>query len=229
MTSSQADAEENYSGGTGVSISSKKKNSGLSAGRQKKCSQSEGASSNAKNISESSDSENGHVQDTVSSSHSIPPKTKSVKKGGIGKRNSKRMAERVLVSMQKRQKKTVASDSSIVSGILFSHDLSLTSIIAKIVKKHVFYHINMSNFFTLEDVLRCVFHGNLNMMQGEALDHSSNQMVNNPPVISNEDNMRKEEFVGENDCQQELTDNKSWKPLEKGLLDKGMEIFGRNR
>jgi histone-lysine N-methyltransferase EZH2 len=54
-------------------------------------------------------------------------------------------------------------------------------------------------------------------------------MVTDSHVMIGEDNMRKEEFVDENICKQELTDNKSWKTLEKGLLEKGMEIFGKNR
>ena len=105
-------------------ISSRKKPGGPSARRRAKCSQSESASSNAKNISESSDSENGPGQDAASASQSTPLKAKSVGKGGTGKRNSKRVAERVLNCMQKRQKKIVASDSdSIVSAILCSIDL----------------------------------------------------------------------------------------------------------
>lgn len=66
-------------------------------------------------------------------------------------------------------------------------------------------------------------------MQSEAHDHSLNDMVSDPHVVTEEDNTRKEEFVDENICKQELTDNKSWKALEKGLLEKGMEIFGKNR
>ncbi|KAL3039235.1 hypothetical protein AAZX31_01G175000 [Glycine max] len=62
----------------------------------------------------------------------------------------------------------------------------------------------------------------------EALDRSSNDMVTDPHAMSSEDNMRKEEFVDDNVCKPEITDNKSWKALEKGLLEKGMEIFGRN-
>ncbi|KAL3039241.1 hypothetical protein AAZX31_01G175000 [Glycine max] len=130
-SSAQAD-EEKSSGGA---LSRKKS----SAKRRIKCSQSESASSNAK--------------------------------------NSKRVAERVLVCMQKRQKKTMVSDSDSIS---------------------------------------------------EALDRSSNDMVTDPHAMSSEDNMRKEEFVDDNVCKPEITDNKSWKALEKGLLEKGMEIFGRN-
>lgn len=66
-------------------------------------------------------------------------------------------------------------------------------------------------------------------MQGEAVDRSSNEMVSDPPVVSNDDNLRKEELVDENVCTQQSIDNKSWKPIEKGLLEKGVEIFGRNR
>lgn len=66
-------------------------------------------------------------------------------------------------------------------------------------------------------------------MQSEALDPSSNDVVTNPHSMNAEDSVRKEEFVDENVCKQELIDNKSWKALEKGLLEKGMEIFGRNR
>ncbi|GAU26043.1 hypothetical protein TSUD_225040 [Trifolium subterraneum] len=169
-SSTQTDVEDKSSGST----LSRKKSSGR---RRIKCTQSENASSNARNISESSDSENGPGRDAVSASHSAPPKTKLVGKSGIGKRNSKRVAERVLVCMQKRQKKTAASDSDSIS---------------------------------------------------EVPDRSSNDMVTDSHVMIGEDNMRKEEFVDENICKQELTDNKSWKALEKGLLEKGMEIFGKN-
>lgn len=127
MTSSaKTEVEEKCLGGAGarVQVSSRRKSSAPSTRRQMKCSQTESASSCAKNICESSDSENGHGQDTASASQPMPPKTKPVGKGGIGKRNSKRVAERVLVCMQKRQKKTIASESdSIVSGVLNSADL----------------------------------------------------------------------------------------------------------
>ena len=54
-------------------------------------------------------------------------------------------------------------------------------------------------------------------------------MATDPSVLTGEDNLRKEEFVDENICKQELADMKSWKALEKELLEKGLEIFGRNR
>lgn len=66
-------------------------------------------------------------------------------------------------------------------------------------------------------------------MQGEALDRSSNEMVSDPRVIDSDDNLRKEEFIDENACTQQSTAKKLWKPIEKGLLEKGLEIFGPNR
>ncbi|KAE9607784.1 putative histone-lysine N-methyltransferase chromatin remodeling SET family [Lupinus albus] len=168
-SSSQADVEENCSGDVEVQMLSQM-SSDISASKQINCSKTVSASSNAKNIYESSGSENAHVQDTVSPS-------KSVNNDGIIKTNSKRLAEHVLVFMQKRQKKAAISDSNDI---------------------------------------------------GEGLGCSSNKMGTNSPIISSEDNMTKEEFVHEKNCQQEFTDNESWKPLEKGLLYQGMEMFGRN-
>ncbi|XP_019446794.1 PREDICTED: histone-lysine N-methyltransferase CLF-like isoform X1 [Lupinus angustifolius] len=173
-SSSQANVIESHSGDVGEQMLSKKF-SGVFAKRQKKCSKSESASSNAKSIYESSGSGNGPIQDIASSSHSILPKIRSMKKGGIGKTNSKRVVDCVLVSMQKRQNKAMTSNSN---------------------------------------------------STGEGLDRSSNKIDKNSPIISSED-MGKE-FVHEKDCQLKFTDDESWKPLEKGLLDKGMQIFGRN-
>ncbi|XP_054824453.1 histone-lysine N-methyltransferase CLF-like isoform X2 [Prosopis cineraria] len=178
-SSSQGDAEKKSSGGAGMHIAYRKKSFGPSARRWVKGSQSESTSSNAKNISESSDSENGNGpgQETASASHSASPKTKTLGKGGIGTRNSKRAAECVLVCLQKRQKKTLLSDSDSI---------------------------------------------------GEAPDCSLNGIASDPPVSSSNDILRKEEFFDENVCTQQCTGNKLWKPLEKGLLEKGVEIFGRN-
>ncbi|KAK9285936.1 hypothetical protein L1049_025138 [Liquidambar formosana] len=124
------DFEENpvpLSDGGGGQVSSRRI-SGPSVRRRAKSCQSESASSNARNISESSDSEIRPRHDTNSSQLSpSPPKPKLV---GIGIRcrNSKRVAERILGSMRKRQKKVVASDSdSIASGGICIKDTKLRS------------------------------------------------------------------------------------------------------
>lgn len=75
------------------------------------------------------------------------------------------MAERVLVCMQKRQKKTVASDSdSIVSSVLCASDMYLTQIIDKIMKIQLFYYTNLLNLYILEEDLEGRVHDNLYIM-----------------------------------------------------------------
>lgn len=93
------------SDGAGAQIS-RRQSAGPSLRGSKSC-QSESASSNAGNASDSSDSEVRPVHDVTSTQRSLsPPKTKLVGKRGIHIRNSKRIAENILVAMRKRQKKT---------------------------------------------------------------------------------------------------------------------------
>lgn len=220
------------SGCAGAQISSRKKSSGPSARKRVKSCQSESASSNAKNISESSDSENGSRQDTTSTHYSSPSKTKLAGKCGISKRNSKRVAERVLVSMQKKQKKMVASDDcdSFVSGGLGRGDMKPKSNSGKDNEDtSSSSHKNVKSptggrsrrkESSIQDSQK--------FPQGEVPNGSSNEMITDPPATSSDDNLRKEEFVDENVYKQEQSDNKSWKAFEKGIFEKGVEIFGRN-
>lgn len=215
----------------GAQISSRKKSSGPSARKRVKSCQSESASSNAKNISESSDSENGPGHDTTSTHQSSPRKIKLAGKSGISKRNSKRVAEHVLACMQKRQKKMVASDDcdSFVSGGLCLGDMKPKSHPCK---------ENEDTSTSLHKNAKSPASGRSrrkeplvqdNQKLGQAPNGSSNEMITDPPATSSDDNSRKEEFVDENVCKQELIDNKSWKAIEKGLFEKGVQIFGRNR
>lgn len=203
----------------------RKKSSGPSARKRVKSCQSESASSNAKNISESSDSENGPRQDA----HASPLK-KPAGKCGIRKRNSKRVAERVLACMQKRQKKMTVSDSdSVVKGGVCPGDTKLRSNSCK---------ENEDSSSSSHKNLKSPPSGRSRRKEStnkdsqivvEVLDGSSNEMTTDPLATSSDDNIRKEEFVDENLCKQESCDDKSWKAIEKGLFEKGVEIFGRNR
>ncbi|KAG2724385.1 hypothetical protein I3843_01G015600 [Carya illinoinensis] len=219
------------SGSAGAQISSRKKSGPLARKKVKSC-QSESASSNAKNVSESSDSENGPGHDTTSTHQSSPRKTKLSGKCGIGKRNSKRVAERVLVCMQKKQKKMVASDDcdSFVSGGLCPGEMKpksnackenddTSSSIHKNVKSPTSGRLRRK-----ESSIQASY----KVVPGEVPDGSSNDMITDLPAASSDDNSRKEEFVDENAYKQESSDNKSWKAFEKGLFEKGVEIFGRN-
>lgn len=212
-------------------ISCRKKSAGPSVRKRVKSSQSESASSNAKNMSESSDSENGPRQDATCVHPSSPSKIKVAGKSGIPKRNSKRVAERVLACMQKRQKKMMAADSdSIVNGGLCHSDMKLRSNSCKENEDtSSSSHKNVKSLMTgrsrrkdspMKDTHKEV--------QSEIPDGSSNEIITDPPATSFDENSRKEEYVDENIYKQESSDDKSWKTIEKGLFEKGIEIFGRN-
>lgn len=217
--------------GAGAHLSTRKKSSGLSARKKGRSFQSESASSNAKNISESSDSENETRQDDTCSHDPISSKTKLAGKSGIPKRNSKRVAERVLVCMQKRQKKTVASDSdSIVDGGLCPSDMKLRS---NSCKDNEDTSSSSQKNLKSSTSGRCRRGSPLKdshkVVQGEVLDGSSNEMITDLPATSSDDNLRKEEYVDENIYKQECSDDKTWKTIETSLFEKGIEIFGKNR
>lgn len=206
----------------------KKKFSGSSSRIQLKSCQSESASSNAQNASESSDSDLGPV-DGTSAQLLLSSKTKVAGRSGIHKRNSKRVAERVLFNMRKRQKKIAASDSdAIASGSLLAklrsnskkenEDASSSS--QKKVKSATRGRPR-KKAIQVED--------SRNLTQDEVPDGPINEVINDNLATSANSSLRKEEFIDENTCRRESSEDKSWKPLEKGLYEKGLEIFGRNR
>lgn len=209
-----------------------KKSSAPSTRRRLKSCQSESASSNAKNISESSDSDIGPRQDTSPTSRLSPSKTKLVGKTGTCKRNSKRVAERVLSCMRKRQKKIMASDSdSVFSGGLLSSDIKLRSTSHKGSEDASSSSHKTAKSPTTGRSRRkeLTIQDSHSLARGELHDGLSSEMVTDPPVTSSDDTLRKEEFIDDSTCKKELSDNRSWKAIEKSLFEKGVEIFGRNR
>ncbi|KAB5547826.1 hypothetical protein DKX38_011232 [Salix brachista] len=225
--------EENFvcqSDGAGVPITSRKKSSAPSANRRVKSCQSESASSNAKSISETSDSEIGPWQDASFTSQLSPSKIKFVGKGRTCKRKSKRVAERVLSCMRKRQKKMVASDTdSVVSRGLLSSDMKLRSTSHKGKEDASSSHKNLKSPTSARSRRKeLTIQDGHNLVQGEFHDGLSSEIVMDPPVPSNYNTFRKEEFIEKNTGKKELSDNRSWKAIEKSLFEKGVEIFGGN-
>lgn len=213
------------SNGAGTKTTSTKFSSKLNR-RKPKTFPSESASSNEKCTPETSDSENGLQQDTISDKVSSSPKVKGSGRRGGRKRNNNRVAERVPRRTQKRQKKTEASDSdSIASGSSPSD------------AKH------KDNEDAISSSQKHVKSGNSGKSRknGTPAEDSKNSVKDDNPVCqSNEvaseldapcsdESLRKEEFVGENVCRGGLATNKLWRPLEKSLFEKGVEIFGMNR
>ncbi|KAI3669805.1 hypothetical protein L6452_41224 [Arctium lappa] len=217
------------SDGNGVQASRKKSN-GRSLLRRLKSCQSENASSNARNISESSESETRPVHDGNSTYRlPSPRKSKLVEKRGTRQRNSKRIADHVMVAIKKRQKKLAASDSdSVPSGSLGSKDMGVRS------------NSHKENEEASSSSLKAKPNGRRGRrkdslvssgdrsLQAEVPDCALKEITSGQLVISSDDKWKKEEFVDESMCRQEMIEFKCWKTIEKSLFEKGLEIFGRN-
>ncbi|KAL3813630.1 hypothetical protein ACJIZ3_014898 [Penstemon smallii] len=189
-----------------------RKQGGPSVGKKSKSCPSESASS----------SDVKPVNDITSSRKSAPAGIREV-----DKRSSKRIAENVLVAKKKRQKKMVVSDSDSVAGDTVSlKDLNLRAYTSQekedinssqIVKPTSSTKSRKNDSPVLDDKL----------LLGEVISGTSNESESNQHVTFSCDTLKKEEFVDENMYKQ-VIDNKSWKPFEKALYEKGIQIFGRN-
>lgn len=218
------------SGSAGGQTFSKKK---ATSGRRTKSNQSESASSKARVISENSESEIRPRQDGTSMCQSSSPsKIKIIGKCGLHKRNNKRVAERVLVCIQKRQKKMVTSDSdSVMSGSICPRDMKLRSNSCqgkkdasstsqgKVLKSPI-TRKSRRKVHSVQD--------NINSMIVEANSEQLNDMTKEVHLTCSDETSRKDEFVDENICKQGPVVDKSWRTIEKGLFAKGLEIFGKN-
>lgn len=200
---------------------SSKKKSGSSA-LKNKSSQSESASSNGKSISQSSDSEVGPGQEesTVVSKLSLS-KSESAGKSVINKRNSKRVAERVLLSIRKRQKRITSDSDSVVSGSVSPDDASHKSNSRK----------ENEDAATSLQIIKPRGRGRPRKKLGPVPSdpHASLGKETTTELLVVNYAWKEEESVDQNKPKQEISDDKSWKAIEKSLLEKGVDIFGRNR
>ncbi|KAJ3699017.1 hypothetical protein LUZ61_002722 [Rhynchospora tenuis] len=187
---------------TGKKQKTKKKKTQASSLARKSKTQQNMKSSNAKVISESSESEVPYSQNSISST---PPTDQS---SGSKKGNKKRAAERVLACIRKRQKEAAESGStSIFSGSRLSKgDTKDTS--------------------DDKDCLSRTSKKKRLSQKGTTCSESSD--VYKESFGDGGESSKKEEFVGENVCKQVENTDVSWKPIEQGLFVKGLEIFGRN-
>ncbi|XP_042415466.1 histone-lysine N-methyltransferase EZ1-like [Zingiber officinale] len=197
--------------------------------RRAKSHPSESASSNAKVVSDSSESDMRNNQDNVSVQLcSSPLRNKQHGKSGA-KKKTKRVAERGLICIKKKQKKMMQSDAdSLVSGCLVARDMKLRSDTRNDSKSSSSSMTNRPsmrnkrNFVAQEE-------GNMNPKFDEAQKNDIFQTSKDPSVTEGDESERKEEFVDENIYKLEKGDCKPWKIIEQGLFLKGLEIFGKNR
>ncbi|KAI3452003.1 hypothetical protein Pfo_008668 [Paulownia fortunei] len=216
MSSKQASFEEKAAPASNAATMQmlKKKQGGTSLRKKSKSCQSESASS----------SEIKPINDVTSS-----VKSTSAGKSGGDKRSSKRIAENVLVAKKKRQKKMATSDSDSVAGDGLSlKDLNLRTNSRRENEDNC---SSQKVKLTSSRKSRRKESPVLDLdksLQGETVSGASNESESNQPMTSSGDTLKKEEFVDENMYKQEEIDNNCWKPFEKALYEKGIQIFGRN-
>ncbi|KAK4346475.1 hypothetical protein RND71_032814 [Anisodus tanguticus] len=199
--------------------------------RSKSC-QSVSASSNGKNNSESSHSEIRLLSDITTIQRSASPSnSKSDSKGGSDKTKCKRITENALVATKKRQKKmTVVESESVASRSLVAKDLNLHFNSHKDVtdvssSSHKAQQSHSGRKSSRKDSPVLV---SKNSLQGEGFSCQYKEATSEKRGMNYDDTLRRNEFVDENNCKQEIDGNKSWRPLEKALFEKGLEMFGRS-
>lgn len=149
------------------------------------------------------------------------------RKGSGHKRNNKRVAERVLGRIHKRQKKMTNSDTdSIGGGCLRLRDMKLRSNSKK--------NASSSQKKAPKSRITRKYHKKETSAEGkrssgcvEVKKEKDAEKVDSPTAVGDRSS-HKEEFIDENICGHEAVGN-TWKVIEKSLLEKGIEIFGRNR
>lgn len=216
MNSRQASLEEKTAlTSNAATIQIQKRKGGTSLRKKSKSCQSESASS----------SEIKPINDVTSS-----VKSTSAGKSGGDKRSSKRIAENVLVAKKKKQKKMATSDSdSVAGGGLSLKDLNLrTNSRRENEDNSSSQKVKPTSSRKSRRKESPVLDFDKSL-QEEAASGASNESESNQPLTSSVDTLKKEEFVDENMYKQDIKDNKCWKPFEKALYEKGIQIFGRNR
>uniref|UniRef100_A0A1D1Y7A5 Histone-lysine N-methyltransferase EZ1 n=1 Tax=Anthurium amnicola TaxID=1678845 RepID=A0A1D1Y7A5_9ARAE len=225
-----SEGQTHSSCGAGTQLSLKKKASGSSVVRRSKSHQSEIAS-NVRIPSESSESEVRPREDATSVHQSSSPSKAKQGKGTNRRRNNKRVAERVLVCIRKRQKKLANSDSdSIVGGCLWPRDMKLRS---NSRKGNKYSSALPKNVLKSQTIKKCrkkeaPAERHCNSGRTEVKKEKDSDMTKESPQAVGNESSGKDEFVDENVCKHDAVGDISWKVIEKGLLAKGIEIFGRN-
>ncbi|KAM3252735.1 histone-lysine N-methyltransferase CLF [Capsicum annuum] len=195
--------------------------------RSKSC-QSRSVSSNAKNISENSDSEIRLLSDILTVHRSASPSNKkSDSKGGSTKTKWKRIAEDALVAAKKRHIEITAVESPV------SIDLNIKSNSHKNVKN---VGSSSQKSQQSDSGRRSRREGSpvlaiKNSLQGEGFSCQYKEAASEKHVMNYDDAFRKNDFVDEiheNNCRQEIDGDKPWRPLEKALFEKGLEMFGQS-
>ncbi|XP_051140320.1 histone-lysine N-methyltransferase CLF-like isoform X2 [Andrographis paniculata] len=176
------------------------------------------------NPSEIASSSEIRLIDDVTSSE----KNTSVGKSGGEKRSSKRVAENVLAGKNKMQKKSTMSDSDSVAGSGLSSKDMYTQGSSLLQNVDMSSQNATSKGSTKSQGKEAPLLDSDKSLQVESASVALNETAMNQPLASSNDTLKKDEVADETLVKQEVVDNTSWKPLEKALYEKGIQIFGRN-
>ncbi|GER30902.1 histone-lysine N-methyltransferase CLF [Striga asiatica] len=188
------------SNGNTVQVLKKKKGVSLVRKKSKSCQSGSVSSSDTKPVNDVTSPVNG------------------AGKSGGDKRSSKRIAENVVVAKKKRQKKMATSDSDSVAA----DGLNMKNLNCQDNEDGI-SSLKMKSTSSLKSRRKVS-----EPLQGDAISGASDESDSGQPMSSSGNSLKKEEFIDENMCKQEIIDNRYWKPFEKALYEKGIQIFGRN-
>ncbi|KAK8968650.1 Histone-lysine N-methyltransferase EZ1 [Platanthera guangdongensis] len=175
--------------------SPRKKSRGSSNARKVRPNHSGSASSSARVSAESSESEVRPYPENSIINHSLPSNNNLGAKGGNRKRNNKRVAERVLVCIKKRQKQMVPSDSdSVVNGSIVQQDMKLRSKNCYRKKGAASsFHAKVANkAIGKSKKKKLVVHEDSNSTCGVVEKETQDGIIKETPVTNSEDILRKE-------------------------------------
>ncbi|XP_057813225.2 histone-lysine N-methyltransferase CLF isoform X2 [Cryptomeria japonica] len=160
-----------------------------------------------------------------------------IKRGGISRKDYKRTAKEVLVSMRKRQKTIAVSDmDTIVSGSTPPSDVNFSSNTrcsdsskSKISQKKLFRTISVTKRSRKQD-LSNIDDDQAHDIKEEDEEGDETRSVNDIQFVSVEKHGKRGTY--NKDTKVEISADKhwdnGWSALEKGLYFKGIEIFGKN-
>ncbi|CAA7409796.1 unnamed protein product [Spirodela intermedia] len=214
--------------GAGMQVSLRKKTVNSSVLRRSQSHQSGESASSPKVPLESSESEVRPSDDNSIHESSYPSKPKH-RKGSGHKRTNKRVAERVLGRIHKRQKKMTTSDTdSIGAGCLRPRDMKLRSNSHRGKK-----NASSSQKKAPKSRITRKYYKKETSVEGKASSvcvkvkkEKDSEKMDSPKAVGDRSS-HKEELIDENICGHKAVGN-TWNVIEKSLLEKGIEIFGRN-
>ncbi|EPS61713.1 hypothetical protein M569_13078, partial [Genlisea aurea] len=157
-----------------------------------------------------------------------PLKNSYAGKPNCDKRISKRIAENVLVAKKKRQKSITSSDIDFVADgdLDVQNSLNNASRETEDISAAKSAKSKGSRRFRNKESSNVKF--DRSFLGETAPSGASNESDSSLPITCSSINTKKEGLPDRSMVRREIIDKKCWKPFEKALYEKGVQIFGHN-